>query len=76
MLQEPHIRDCPNKRMTGTKLRQLRVRANISERELAKRFGTHQRKIQRWQDLKQFEFELLPQEMERLLSALGEQSVK
>ena len=66
-----HIRACPNKRMTGTELRRLRVAAGMGERRLARKFGTYRVQIQRWQDMKQGEFELSPQGMQRLLSALG-----
>ncbi len=67
------IRACPNKRMAGTELRRLRVAVDMSEQELADRFGTYREKIQRWEG--RSEFELVPMQMQRLLTALGATSL-
>lgn len=63
------IYDSPNKRMTGSRLRQLRVAAGLSESELAERLGTYRRRIQRWE--KSAWFELHNNGMNQLLKSLG-----
>ena len=60
-----------NKCMTGSELRRLRASAGISERQLAKKFGTYRKRIERLE--KTGFFELHPKRMQDLLTALGAQ---
>ncbi len=69
------ITACPNKKMTGMELRRLRVAANLSEEELANGFGTYRQRIVRWENMRQFEFELEPERMARLLRTLRASSL-
>ncbi len=69
------ITRCPNKRMTGFELRRLRIAADLSERGLAAGIGTYRRRVQRWERLGWEYFELVPNEMEALLTALGASSL-
>ena len=67
------ITNCPNKRMTGLELRRLRNAGDLSKRELAERFGTYPKEIQRLE--KTSFFEMHPERMEDLLKALGASSL-
>ena len=67
------ISRCPNKRMQGRELRRLRVAAEMSEKQLAKAFGTYRRRVQRWEN--KAWFELAPQDMVELLKILGASSL-
>ncbi len=73
MALKAEISSCPNKRMAGCELRRLRVAADLSENELARRLGTYHRQVQRWE--KRGWFELAPQVMQQLLSILGASSL-
>ncbi len=63
------VTQCPNKRMTGRELRRLRIAADLSEAQVAAKFGTYRRQIQRWE--KKGWFELVPTAMQQLLNILG-----
>lgn len=69
-LNRSHVYDSPNQRMAGKELRRLRVAANLSESELARRIGTYRVQIQRWQ--KAVWFYLTKKEMNQVLKSLGE----
>ena len=62
------VTPCPNLRMTGRELRRLRIAADLSEAQVAVRFGTYRRQIQRWE--KKAWFELPPTVMQQLLNIL------
>lgn len=55
--------------MEGKELRRLRMAAGLSERALADKLGWYRKRLQRFEDSKQFC--LHPSEMESLLKVLG-----
>lgn len=59
--------------MEGRELRRLRVAADMSEKKLAKAFGTYRKQIERWE--KAAWFELDPDSMVRMLHILGASSL-
>ena len=72
MTQSKSITDSPNKRMAGDELRRLRIAADLSTEEVARRLGSYREQIKRWEKAKWFE--LHPTIMQQLLTILGADS--
>lgn len=69
------ITSCPNKLMTGSELRRLRVAADMSVRGLAGELGTYDHQIERWEKRKHATFEIHPRLMAELLNILKASSL-
>ena len=69
------ITSCPNKLMSGTELRRLRVANDMSVRGLAGELGTYHMQIERWENLHHVNFEIHPRLMAELLNILKASSL-